>query len=39
MIEWLKESPFHKYMVLGSAIVMIEVPIDMDNNGELKERV
>ena len=38
-IEWLKDSPFHKFMVLGSAIVMLEVPIDIDNNGELKDGI
>lgn len=38
-IEWLKDSPFNKFMVLGSAIVMLEVPIDMDNNGELKDGI
>ncbi len=35
-VEWLKDSGFHKDMVLGNAVVMIEVPIDMDNNGEFK---
>ena len=38
-IQWEKESPFKKFMVLGSAIVMLEVPIDMDNNGELKDGI
>lgn len=38
-VEWLKDNGFHKDMVLGSAIVMLEVPIDMDNNGEIKDGI
>lgn len=38
-VEWLKDNGFHKDMVLGNAVVMIEVPTDMDNNGEFKDGI